>query len=326
MQAYWLQCLNMSGQRVFSRRLAIGVVVAVIPGAIAATILLAPSLASLLGLAPGQPPPPGEVVEIAGGVLLNVLEDGRGRPVVLVHGLGGTAYEWDPLVYWLTGSRFRVVRYDRVGYGYSDRRAAGDVYDFAANARELIALMETLEITSPMVIGWSYGGGVVLRAAQQSPEIFERIVLVSSVGPKHPGPRSHTTMPLAGWRRPMRWAFDTGLVRLLGAREGARAFTPASVPEEWLDRNVSMMALPGAVNTYLSEQSGYSPDQLRPEQLRVPVLIIHGTGDRMVSITVAEDLADRIPGSRLVRIELAGHMLPVTHPDPRLYGGAGMGA
>jgi pimeloyl-ACP methyl ester carboxylesterase len=77
-----------------------------------------------------------------------------------------------------------------------------------------------------------------------------------------------------------------------------------------------MSALPGAVNTYVSERRDYSPDQLQPEQLRVPVLLIHGTGDRVVPIAVAEDLADRIPGSRLARVELAGHMLPITHSEP----------
>jgi pimeloyl-ACP methyl ester carboxylesterase len=176
--------------------------------------------------------------------------------------------------------------------------------------------VESLDLESPIVVGWSYGGGVVMRAAQESPHSFDRIVLVSSIGPEYPNSSSRTRMPFAGRRWPMRWAFDTGLVRMLAVREATRAFAPASVPEEWLDRAVSMSALPGAVNTHVSERRDYSPDQLQPEQLRVPVLLIHGTGDRVVSIAVAEDLADRIPGSRLVRVELAGHMLPITHSEP----------
>jgi pimeloyl-ACP methyl ester carboxylesterase len=296
-------------------RLAIGAAVVATVGAIVLTIVLAPLLASALGLAPAPAPPPGEVVEIDGGVRLNVLIDGRGPPVVLVHGLGGSAYEWTDFVFWMTGSHATVVRYDRVGYGYSDRRAGDAPHDIASNARELIQLVETLELSTPMVIGWSYGGGVAMRAAEASPGLFGPIVLVSSVGPKHDAPSPHGSMPLAGREWLRKWAFSSGLARIFGARAGARAFSPASVPAEWLDRNISMMALPGAVATYMAERRDYDPGQMNPEGLHNPTIIIHGTGDRMVSIEVAEDLADRIRGSRLVRVELAGHMLPLTHPE-----------
>jgi len=299
-----------------SNRLLAGAAVLVVPVAAAGIIWIAPAAASLLGIAPDPPPPPGDVVEIGGGVRLNVLTDGNGPPMVLVHGLGGNAYDWQDFVYWMTGGHVRTIRYDRVGYGYSDRRPPGAIHDVDANARELIQLVEALELRSPIAVGWSFGGGVVMRAAELSPGIFERIVLLSSVGPQHPGPRHHTSMPFAGGSRPRRWLFDTGLVRLFAARQAARAFSPAPVKAEWLDRNISLMALPGAVDTYLAEQRDDHADQLRPDRLDVPVLIIHGTGDRMVSIEVAEDLADRIPGSRLVRIELAGHMLPQTHAEP----------
>jgi pimeloyl-ACP methyl ester carboxylesterase len=295
--------------------LAIGAAVIVTVGAIVFAIVLAPVLASVLGLVPAPAPPPGEVVEIGGGVRLNVLVDGRGPPVVLVHGLGGSAYEWTDFVFWMTGSHSTVVRYDRVGYGYSDRRAADAPHDIASNARELIDLVETLELSSPMVIGWSYGGGVAMRAAEEAPDVFGPIVLVSSVGPKHEAPSAHGSMPLAGRAWPRKWLFSSGLARMFGARAGAKAFWPASVPSEWLDRNISMMALPGVVATYMAERRDYDPAQMRPERLRKPALVIHGTGDRMVSIAVAEDLTDRIRGSRLVRVELAGHMLPLTHPE-----------
>ena len=83
-------------------------------------------------------PPPGRRVALASGVAVNVVEEGAGPAVVLVHGHPGSAYDWRVLAPALAARGFRAIAYDRVGYGRSDARRDGE-YTFAANARELLA-------------------------------------------------------------------------------------------------------------------------------------------------------------------------------------------
>ena len=82
-------------------------------------LLLAPFWSPLVGLGPRPLPPPGRFVSV-GGYRINVIDEGRGAPVVLVHGLPGSAYDWSPLPQRLLAAGFRVIRYDRVGYQNQD--------------------------------------------------------------------------------------------------------------------------------------------------------------------------------------------------------------
>jgi pimeloyl-[acyl-carrier protein] methyl ester esterase len=59
----------------------------------------------------------------------------------------------------------------------------------------------------------------------------------------------------------------------------------------------------------------YDAGVLRPEEIGVPALVLHGTDDRSVAFATGEDLARRIPGARLEAIEGGSHMVPATHPD-----------
>ena len=65
---------------------------------------------------------------------------------MLVHGLPGSAYDWAPLTDALAARGFRVIAYDRMGYGYSDARADGD-FTIAANARDLLGLLENQDLS-----------------------------------------------------------------------------------------------------------------------------------------------------------------------------------
>ena len=87
-------------------------------------------------------PPPGRRVELSRGVGVNVIEEGEGPPVVLVHGHPGSAYDWRHLMPRLAGRGLRALAYDRVGWGHSDWRAKGS-FTVDANAKELLALLET---------------------------------------------------------------------------------------------------------------------------------------------------------------------------------------
>jgi pimeloyl-ACP methyl ester carboxylesterase len=75
---------------------------------------------------PPDLPPAGRRVELATGVALNVLEEGSGPAVVMIHGLPGSAYDWRALLPELASRGYRAIAYDRVGYGRSDPRPGDD--------------------------------------------------------------------------------------------------------------------------------------------------------------------------------------------------------
>lgn len=84
-------------------------------------------------------------------------DEGRGRPLVLVHGITESRRSWDPLLDALA-SRWRVVRIDLRGHGESDRRAP---YDPVTMAGDVAAVVEALGLGEPLLVGHSMGGVVV---------------------------------------------------------------------------------------------------------------------------------------------------------------------
>jgi pimeloyl-ACP methyl ester carboxylesterase len=263
-------------------------------------------------------PPPGERVTVSPAQRVNVIEQGRGPAVVLIHGHPGCAYDWRPLMGELATRGFRVLAYDRVGYGYSDIRHNDD-YTVDANAEELLGLLDAERLENATVVGWSYGGGVAIVAARKDPSRMSRLVLIGSVGPgieNRDGPPQLLVDFMAG--PGFAWL---GLVPPLSKRVRsvltAEAFDPDQVSPHYLSQLNANFARPYTLWTFRHEGrdlDGKTAD-LDPKNVELPMLIVQGDGDRLVPSLVAEELHRRAPGSQLWMIEGAGHMLPITHPE-----------
>src|SRR5688572_2397010 len=276
--------------------------------------IAAPFWARTVGLGLPDLPPPGALVTIAGGHRLNVFDHGNGQPVVLVHGLPGSAHDWRPLPDQLAAARFRVIRYDRTGYGHSTSRPPEDSHSVTANAADLLGLIAALDLDRPILVGWSYGGGVALSAADQAPSRVGALLLVGSDGPAGPSFGWFATFFVL--TQPLRsWGIASGIpVRFGIASMGRRAFQQ-SVPAWWPAHALSVIASSKAQRTWTREVRDFDPDSIRVEGIRVPVTLVHGTSDAFVPPSVAAASHRQIAGSVLVRIEGGGHMLPNTHTD-----------
>ena len=287
-------------------------------------VVYGPPLAARLfgwGPDPSLRPPPGKSVAIGGGLSLNVVEAGSGPPVVLVHGLPSNAYDWGTLPQKLAAKGYRVIAYDRVGYGYSSRSApTPERYRLESNARDLAALLDALGLPRATLVGWSYGGGVVQTLALQAPERVSHLVLVAAVGPAQPPEgsdalglvlRSPIAAGILGWVSSI-----PPLSRQLTQQSLLQVFAqPQAIPPGWREYTRAMLALPGTLDAFVLEtqRAGYA--ELQSQALHVPTLVLQGTDDYSVPPAVAEDLHRKIAGSELVTIAAGSHMLPVTHAD-----------
>jgi pimeloyl-ACP methyl ester carboxylesterase len=262
-------------------------------------------------------PPPGRMVQLSDGSQLNVLDSGQGPVIVLVHGLPGCAYDWTPLPERLAALGRRVIVYDRVGYGHSSPRGSESDYTYDQNATELLELLEHLDVSDTTLVGWSYGGGVVIRAGLRGSDRISRLVLLASVGPSievyEPGLVESVlfSRPVLAWV-----SMVPPLSRAMVQSASAEAFSDQPMPDWWVPQLRANLARPGTTDTWLAEGAGPIVEGIDPGPLDLPVLVINGDDDWSVPMNVAEDLYQRaLPDAKLLPVPGGSHMLPITHAD-----------
>lgn len=262
----------------------------------------------------------GSPIVVGDGLAVNVREQGQGVPIVLVHGLPSNATDWARTPELLAARGFRAIAYDRIGYGYSSRPALTDGnYTLRSNADDLLDLLNARGIQKAVLVGWSYGGGVVQLLASEHPERVSHVVLIGSVGPA----LRLSDDPLYGFNHSalagpvMSWIGAVPPIsRALVWDQLLDAFgSEASIPDGWLSYTQAMLALPGTIDTFLAEYRRFDVSGVRPEGLKTPSLVLQGSLDRAVPLEVAEDLDRRLTNSKFVVVEGGGHMLPVSRPE-----------
>jgi len=258
-------------------------------------------------------PPPGGRIAVGGGVSVNAVARGSGAPVVLAHGLPGTAYDWAPLTEALAERGLGVLAYDRVGFGHSDPRPNDD-FTIEANARELLGLLESEDLRDATIVGWSYGGGTAIVAARLDPSRIGRLVLVGSSGPLEGEPPAIFAVlfsaPVLAWVRAVP-PVSRGMQRVMSIE----AFSEQPQPDWWLPQLRANLAAPHTSRTLREEGARFSGDGLDPAPIERPILVIHGDDDRLVPLAVGEGLHQSAQRSELLVVEGGSHMLPITHPD-----------
>jgi len=289
-------------------------------GALVVAALAIPPLWFMLF--PHTPPPlpnPGARIELADGTGINVLDAGDGRPVVLVHGLPGSAYDWRASIAALQQTGVRVIAYDRVGYGHSDPRPPGAPHTVEANAEELLELLAVMDLEDVTVVGWSYGGATAMVAAMQAPERITHLVLVGTGGPdsaeatpsEPPGVMKFLySDPVLAWRSRVPPITD-GLI----AVSSEQAFSGQPQPDWWIPGVQANFARPETVLTYRGEMFSIEAGGFHAERIAIPTLLLHGDDDRLAPLAISEYLATVIPQSELRVTPGGSHMLPVTHAE-----------
>jgi pimeloyl-ACP methyl ester carboxylesterase len=264
-----------------------------------------------------QHPPRGRFVRID-GVRLHYLEAGSGPTIILLHGNVVSAEDFEVSgVLDLLADRYRVIAFDRPGFGYSDR-PHGAMWSPAAQADLLRRAWTALGIDRPIVVGHSWGAMVALALAFNHPDMLRGIVLLS--GYYYPTLRTDVLLslppaiPVIGDL--LRFTMSPFLSAAMLPRLSAKMFAPRPVPKGFRDRFLDGLPIrPGQIRAESQDGVTMVPaaSAMRPRyhDLTLPLIIVAGDQDQVVDIgQQAMRLHQDIPHSTLKLVPNAGHMLP----------------
>ncbi|MBO0783100.1 MAG: alpha/beta hydrolase [Ktedonobacteraceae bacterium] len=216
----------------------------------------------------------------------------RGDPLVLVHGLGGSAGNWAFMLPYLS-REYRVYALDMPGFGQTPLAPEGA--GVRTHVHYLKRFIEIMGWPRIILAGHSLGGWITARYAAENPERVQRLYLVNSAGLHRDGMRSPFTPDRESARRYIHGMLEHRL----------------PVPDFILDAMVHNSRRPAFVGFIKSYDPDDGLDDLLP-QIQAPTTIFWGERDRILPASCAGDFLRSIPNARLIRIPSAGHMPNVT--------------
>ncbi len=235
---------------------------------------------------------------------------GEGEPLVLIMGYGSAMDLWPPRFLDELSPSYKVVVFDNRGMGYST--APPGNFSIEEMADDVAGLLDFLEIEEAHVLGWSMGSLVAQEVALRHPEKVNKLVLYASNcgGSEAVQPAPEVLEVLTN---------TTGTPEEVGMRLFGLLFPP-----EFLRENPEFYReFPMPTEPSHPENMGRQAEAVgswngscdRLHQIECPVLLVAGTEDVITPPDNSLIMAERIPGSWLVRFEGAGHGLMYQYPE-----------
>lgn len=229
-------------------------------------------------------------------------DTGTGPAVVLLHPGIHDSTVWEPVIPRLEG--FRVIRYDRPGFGGSP--VATSEFD---NRTHLLGVLDALGVQRALFVGNSMGGALALTVALEDPERVESLVLLAPGIEGYPWPES-----------------DPEQLEIEAAYRKAAAGKDAEALADVMERAFCAGGVDESIRRQLvsSSQADFDQEGLEkrePEHwsrlgdLDVPTVVVVGGIDEPASTLAGTDLAERITGAELIRLNDADHLIPLRAPE-----------
>ncbi|MFQ3566153.1 MAG: alpha/beta hydrolase [Aggregatilineales bacterium] len=232
-------------------------------------------------------------------------------PLVLIHGLFGSTMTWRYNVDALLEAGYRVIMFDRPGFGLSDKTAAFN-YAISNQADLTAALLDALDIESAVIVGHSAGGNVAASFALRHPDRVDRLVLVDAAvafgGPPAFVGSLVTLPPVWRWGRVVLQAYFTREnveATLRGFQADPSFLTEADYDAYW--RTFQTPGWDVALLAITRDLGADALDDAALSRITAQTLLIWGAEDTLTPPAQAERLAALLPNARLVVIPNAGH-------------------
>lgn len=253
-------------------------------------------------------------------VELHYEDAGEGRPVVLIHGWPLSGRAWEAQVPALVEAGYRVVTYDRRGFGQSSQPGGG--YDYDTLAADLDVLLRSLDVTDATLVGFSMGGGEVARyLGAFGSERIRSAVFASAVPPYLYKSEDN---PDGGLDDATIEQFESGVKgdRLAFLETFVEYFTSAgersdlvSEPAKRFMWNIASAASPKATLDCIGAlgRTDFRDDLAK---IDVPVLVIHGDSDGVVPFEISgKRTAESVKDATLQVVEGGPHGINASHPE-----------
>ncbi len=252
-------------------------------------------------------------------VKIHYCDWGEGKPVILIHGWPSTSQMWEYQLAEIAGAGFRAIAYDRRGFGHSS--VPFQAYDYDSLASDLNALIEGLDLNEVTLVGFSMGGGEVVRyLSRYGAARVSKVVLISAVTPflaktadNPDGVPTEVFDQITEGLKKDRPGFLDGFGKdFFGV---SMLNHPVSTP--FLEHFRTLSTLSSAHAT-LECAAAFAYTDFRQDlpTVTVPTLIIHGDADKTVPIEASGNrTAAAIPHAQYIVYEGAPHGLFYTHKD-----------
>jgi pimeloyl-ACP methyl ester carboxylesterase len=244
---------------------------------------------------------------------------GTGRPVVLIHGWPLSGESWKKQVPAFEAAGYRVITYDRRGFGRSDKPLTG--YDYDTFASDLDAVLTELDLRDVTLVGFSMGGGEIARyIGTRGEKRLHSVVFASAVPPYLEKTDDNPDGPLtkdaaaemtAGLTKDEDSFYDEFTTGFFSA-DGVLKVTESERQE------AIALAHQSKKHAALASMAAFATTDFRDDltKVTVPTLVIHGDSDATVPFEGSGERTHRaIAGSELHVVKDAPHGVTVSHPE-----------
>jgi non-heme chloroperoxidase len=246
-------------------------------------------------------------------------DHGSGAPIVLIHGYPLSGTSWERQERELLAAGYRVITYDRRGFGRSSQPTVG--YDYDTFAADLNALLEQLKLDDVVLGGFSMGSGEVTRyLGKYGSRRLRKAALFGAIPPfllkTNDNPEGVPAEVFEGIKAAIvsdRYAYFKDFFDNF---YNVDKFAPERISDQALQASFTVAAGSSPYATYACVDTWLTDFREDLPKIDVPTLVVHGTEDRILPFA---STAARLPGliadAKLVSVEGGPHNIGWTHPD-----------